>query len=583
MNSRTYIVGMHTKRQKSYIRLCIVVFMWLSVSLITINAQDLAQIGQQPPVRLTSGFSIQSNYYSVNNIPYRRQPYNWNISGTPVLHLYGVSMPFSFYISNQQLGYQQPFNQFGISPTYKWATLHLGYSSVNFSEYTLAGRRFLGAGAELTPGNLRFGFIYGRFQRAVEQDTLLQSTPQEYLSGMPIAAFARKGYAVKLGYGTERNNFELMYLQAADDTNSINQPLSIETLAPERNSAIGIKHRISIYDLFWESDAAISIYTRDMRAEQVDSSGLSSALKFFHRLFDPRLTSQLLYAASTQAGYRGSNINTSIRYKRISRDFKTMGAYYFQTDLEEIALQAGTSMLRRRLQLRGNIGFQRNNLGNDRLHTTRRLIASFHTGMQLHMNLRLDATYSNFGITQTPTQPGLSDTVRIDQVQQSVQISTNYRIPSMLPQVVSLQVNVQDLAPRQSTVSNVSEMRAVNTSAIYSIILPENQMTLSFSGQGIWQDMAHGTVRSIGGGVTAAKPFMQGKLNSQAAIRVFSTSFPEVSGGSTVTFDAGLNYRVIPRWTVNTNLTVTSSKGSGQHPGEKFNEAYLTVGSQINF
>jgi hypothetical protein len=583
MKKETDILGMPLGHKLFHSRLCMAVILSLPLFISTLPAQDLERIGMQPPVRLTSGFSIQSNYYSVSNIPYRRQPHNWSISGTPVLYLYGISVPFSFYVSNQQLGYQQPFNQFGISPSYKWATLHLGYSSVNFSEYTLAGRRFLGAGTELNPGNLRFGIVYGRFQKAVERDTLVQSTPQNYLSGTANAAFARKGYAVKLGYGTDRNNIELMYLHAADDTNSINQPLSIELLAPERNTAIGIKHRITVKGIFWESDGAISIYTRDVRAEPVDSSGLSSTVKSLHRLFDPRLTSQLLYAASTQAGYRGSNINTSVRYKRISRDFKTMGAYYFQTDIEEITLQAGTSMFRRRLQMRGNVGFQRNNLGNDRLHTTRRLIMSFHTGVQLHMNLRLDATYSNFGITQTPLQPGLSDSVRIDQVQQSVQISTNYRIPSNLPQVLSLQINVQDLAPRQSTLSNAIEMQAVNTSAAYSIIFPESQLTLSLSGQGIWQDQAHGSLRSVGGGVTATKPFMRGKLQSQAAVRIFSTTFQGLPGGSTLTFDAGVNYRITQYWTINTNLTVTSSEGSGQYPGQNFSETYVTVSSRINF
>src|SRR5690606_3239673 len=132
---------------------------------VQLTGQDLSRLGDEKPVRFSSGISLQTSFYSVNEIPYRRQPFNWSISGTPVLEVYGLSLPFSFYFSNQQLTFQQPFNQFGISPRYKWITTHLGYSSVRFSDYTMAGRRFLGAGVELNPGKLRFGLVYGRFQK----------------------------------------------------------------------------------------------------------------------------------------------------------------------------------------------------------------------------------------------------------------------------------------------------------------------------------------------------------------------------------------------------------------------------------
>lgn len=556
---------------------------FLLLSAGPLAGQDLEQSVDQPPVRLTSGFSLQTSFYSVSNIPYRRQPFNWNVSGTPVLHLYGVSLPFSFYLSNQQLAFQQPFNQFGVSPTYKWATAHLGYSSVRFSEYTLAGRRFLGGGTELNPGKFRFGFVYGRFQKAIEQDSQPQSTPEGYLSGVATGAFNRMGYALKLGYGTDDNYVDLLFLQAADDSSSLSNSLSLETLTPEKNSVLGIKHRFSIGELFWESDAAISFYTRSAGAEAVDSTDIAPILEPLYKLFDPKLSSQMLYAANTQVGYSGQNVQSSIRYRRISRDYKTMGAYYFQTDLEEIALQAGTSLFQRKMQVRGNIGFQRNNLSESRLHTTKRLIASLYTGAQVHRRLRLDATYSNFGISQRPQQPGLSDSLRIDQVQQSVQFSANYQIPSDLSQSVSLQFNLQDLAPGQNNISNMNEMRSITGTTIYTLSLPERQWTLSLQGQGIWQNQATGTIQSLGGGITASKVLFDGRLNTHAGGRFYQTSYLDLNASSTLTFDTRLNYNISSSWSVQMNLTYTSSDGSGQLPGQRFNENYITLGSQFNF
>jgi len=561
--------------------LSIYVHFYLPIS--PLSAQDLGQLGQQPPVRLSSGFTVQSNHYSVDNIPYRRQPHNWNISGTPVLHVYGISIPFSFYWSNQQMDFQQPFNQFGISPRYKWATLHLGHSSVRFSEYTLAGRRFLGAGTELNPGNLRFGFVYGRFQKAVEQDTIIHSTPKGYLQGETGGAFERRGYAAKLGVSSGTNYLDFIFMHVADDTNSLAQPLSLETLNPEKNTVVGVKHRFEVDGAFWESDGAISFYTRDVFAEELDTSGLSTNLKKIYQGLDARLTTQLLYAFNTQVGYDGQHIRTSLRFRHVSRDFKTMGAYYFQTDVQEFALQLGVNLFEHRLHLRGNVGTQRNNLSRDRLHTTTRLITSLYTGAQLHNRLRLDVTYSNFGITQAPQIPGLSDSLRIDQVQQSLQVSTNYRIPSAYPQIISLIFSTQDLAPRQSGFTSVSEMQAFNTSAVYTISFPARQWTLSFSGQYIRQEQVNQTVQSQGGGITVSKNFMRGRIQAQTSARVFDTAFGEFGSGNTLTLTAALNFRITSNWSARANLTFTESDGSGQHPGRQFNETMVTFGSQFNF
>lgn len=548
---------------------------------VQLTGQDLSRLGDEKPVRLSSGISLQTSFYSVNEIPYRRQPFNWSISGTPVLEVYGLSLPFSFYFSNQQLTFQQPFNQFGISPRYKWITTHLGYSSVRFSDYTMAGRRFLGAGVELNPGKLRFGLVYGRFQKAVEQDSIVQATPQGYLSGIPNGAFARKGFAAKLGLGTERNYFDIIYMRAGDDTTSLVETLSLETLRPEKNSAAGIKYRFSGKSgIYWESDAALSFYTRDINAEAIDTGDIP---EFLYKWFDPKLTSQITYAANSRLGFDGKNIKTSLRYRRISRDFKTMGAYYFQTDLEEYALQLGTGLFKKRMQLRGSIGFQRNNLGQQRLATTRRAITSLYGGMQITQRLRGDIMYTNFGITQRPGLTSLTDSIRIDQVLSSWQASINYQIPSSQPQTISIQLNTQDLAPREAGSVAVTELKSKNITGVYTITLPAQRLNLSLVAQGLWNNSVSGTLRNTGGGITAAKAFANGKLSTQAGLRFYNTSFEELEGGTTTTIDAGLTYNITPQWSTSANGRLVSSSATGQAPGTKFHESLITLTSQFHF
>jgi hypothetical protein len=260
-----------------------------------------------------------------------------------------------------------------------------------------------------------------------------------------------------------------------------------------------------------------------------------------------------------------------------------MGAYYFQTDLEEYAVQLGTSLLKRKLHLRGNIGVQRNNLGESRLHTTKRVVASFYAGAQITRRLRADVLFSNYGISQRPQQPGLADSIRIDQVLSSWQFSANYQIPSKTPQTLSLQISTQDLAPREAGLTTVSEMSALNGTAVYTISIPTIYLNISLVGQSITNKQMVGTLRSAGGGVSVSKGLAKGKLNTQAGLRIFNTRFEDQDGNGTLALNAGLDYRITKNWSAAMHLRFTNTNTSGQYPNTSFNETLLTLGSQFHF
>ncbi|MDP4256024.1 MAG: hypothetical protein Q8938_18595, partial [Bacteroidota bacterium] len=110
------------------------------------GAQDIGTWGSQKPVSLRGSAQIRGIFYGASGIPDRRTPFSYLFAGNLTADLYGVSIPMNFSISEQDRSFSQPFNQFGISPHYKWITLHLGYRNISFSPYTLAGYTLLGAG-----------------------------------------------------------------------------------------------------------------------------------------------------------------------------------------------------------------------------------------------------------------------------------------------------------------------------------------------------------------------------------------------------------------------------------------------------
>jgi len=156
------------------------------------------------PFKIYGNINLNLIGYYVNGIPYRADPFSAILSANVTASFYGIELPIAIAISNKQESYAQPFNQFGMSPRWKWITLHGGYRNVTFSNFTLAGHTFIGAGIELNPGIFRFGAIYGRFDRKTTENPLYKNDS--------LPHYARKGYAVKLGVGTEQNFLDLIFL-----------------------------------------------------------------------------------------------------------------------------------------------------------------------------------------------------------------------------------------------------------------------------------------------------------------------------------------------------------------------------------
>ena len=121
-------------------------------------------------VKISGGLGLAGAFYNAFGAPAQRDPFYWQISGNLDITIGQISLPFSATFNQQERSFTQPFNQYGVSPKYKWITAHLGYRSLSFSEYSLSGNQFLGAGLELSPEKsiVKGKIVYGRFAKAVD-------------------------------------------------------------------------------------------------------------------------------------------------------------------------------------------------------------------------------------------------------------------------------------------------------------------------------------------------------------------------------------------------------------------------------
>ncbi|MGF1636660.1 MAG: hypothetical protein ACFCUU_06260, partial [Cyclobacteriaceae bacterium] len=279
----------------------------LSISFLPVFSQDLEGMKDQKPVRVSGRVGLSTQTYNTNRSNPSRDPFIWSFHGNTTIDLYGVTMPFNFVISQKQQDFRQPFNQFGLSPYYKWLQLHLGYRSMVFSQYTLNGHVFNGAGVEANPGIFRFGVMYGRFLKPIEEDTM-------NIEGIQ-PAYRRMGYSVKVGAGSHTNFVDLVLFKGWDDVNSITRPVDSAAVNPEANLVIGLKSQQRIWNnVVFDLDFGLSGYTSNIYAsgpprDDIVFSGL------IRDLLETNYSTQFLKAGSAGLSFRINPVLIKLQYQ----------------------------------------------------------------------------------------------------------------------------------------------------------------------------------------------------------------------------------------------------------------------------
>lgn len=442
-------------------------------------SQNLENLSEKEPVKVNGGLSLSQIAYKANGIPDRRDPYSYFLTGNINVSLYGWSVPFSFALSNQNRSFQQPFNQFGLHPTYKWATAHIGYASMNFSPYTLNGHIFRGVGVDLSPKKFHFSAMYGNLQRAVAWDSIGNNRP----------SFKRNGMGIKTGYRDGNDYAEVSLFHGKDDINSIPEIPSNNQLLPEENLVIGLSLGKSIFEkVVLTGEWATSALTRDTRAEAGNAR-----TPFTQVGYDSRLSTSYYNAIKANASYQGKGYTAGVGYERIDPGYRTHGAYYFNNDLVNYTVNGSATLLDSKLQLAASGGLQHDNLDRTKISTMNRFVASLNVNYAPTSKLSLNANYSNFqsytnirsqfvNINQLTPYDNL-DTLKFTQLSQSINVGANYMLGNnqQRRQMITANLAVQDAAEQQAQVEQNSGSRFYNVNTAYSLTLVPINLTMSLS------------------------------------------------------------------------------------------------------
>jgi len=405
--------------------------LFLSLSAITdvARAQQVESMLSSKPVVLSGNVNVTTIFYDARGIPNRYLPFNYVISGNPVLSLYGMQIPVSFVIGKQQSSFMQPFNQFGLSPTYKWITVHAGYRNLTFSPYTLAGHTFLGGGVELNPGKFRFAAIYGQFNKATAMDT----AQGIYFSNF---SYKRTGMSVRIGYGTENNYFDLIALKAKDLPGSLKISKGMADssgITPAENTVAGYAFRISFWKqrLSLESNGAVSLYTNDVDAPKIQDSSYDNDVKKLTNLANVRTSSEAYGAIDAAIRYKTKDFSVRLQYRHVDPGFQSMGAYFLNNDLENYTVAPAFLAWKRRIRFSGSLGFQRDDLSKNKRAKAHKVIGSANLSADLTQRLGIDLNYSNYSVNSTVKTIRFADSLKIVQSSSQFSFTPRYTIPGV--------------------------------------------------------------------------------------------------------------------------------------------------------
>jgi hypothetical protein len=404
-----------------------IIFIALFVLSTNAFAQDIKQMLKAKPFKMSGSLSLRNVYMTGGQALKGGNTNSIMFNGNTTVSIYGFDIPLSFNWSPQAQSFQQPFNQYGASPKYKWLTIHAGYRNISYNPYTLAGHTIYGVGFDIAPKKFRFGAMYGRLATATVLDTVSQSL-------QPIS-FSRKGYAAHIGFAGAKNMVDLSMIVAEDDSSSIGNNLSKisqrygKEITPSGNVAAGLMAKFQITkNIFWEGNYALSIYTRDVRNPSLldETNSNTDVRNISKKLVQINQSTEYYNAIQTAIGFKSKGFGLRLRYLRVQPEFKTMGAYFINSDVQNITIMPSFSLLKKKVNVNASIGVQNDNLNKLKRTTANRIIGSMAVNAMLSKQFMINANYNNYSINQVPNVQRIADTFRVTQSTQNINLTPVY-------------------------------------------------------------------------------------------------------------------------------------------------------------
>lgn len=517
-------------------------------------------------VTIGGGIGVSTAFYSSFGAPAQRDPFYWQISGSLDLTIGQVSLPFSGTLNQQDRSFTQPFNQYGVSPKYKWITAHLGYRSLRFSEYSLSGNQFLGVGLELAPDKsfVKGKLVYGRFSKAVDG-----YYTDGQVTGVP--SFERWGMGFQVELGKPKRHVGVHAFKAKDDRNSITSFANDVTIKPAENLIFGLSTAMEVSKkLSFNGEINFSAYTRDTRVDETVLEGYTY-INNLGSLFYANATSTFNKALKADLSYTEKKYKVGLAYRRVDPDYLSMGSVYLNNDFEDIQAQTSFKAIKNKMSVSLSGGLQRNNLNKDKSTEMLRLISSISTTYIINQHWTAMVNFSNFNTESQMQVVNSLDTMRFAQVTKNASSQIIYNKVFTKVRIASgISVNYQNAKIFQNDTLNItSSSKLVNANYSFQLGLLKSGINITANIGGAMNVTADNEIATLGPTIAINKRFVHGKLSSSVAASTLKSFINGESLGYILNLKCNNNFR-INRHHALTNTVSYIEKASNNTSAKQF-------------
>jgi len=573
------------------------IFFPLLFLTIALSAQDLTNIKDLKPFHISGSIGCSYTATITNDSNRVPMPNFWNANANLNIEVYGISIPLSAVVTNGSMNFSNSFNQFGLSPQYKWITVHGGYRQYSYSPFTVSGQTFLGGGIDLHPKWLRLGFFMGRLRKATMLDTSLysQTIPGSYplnvnsVNGTnyysQAGGYSRWGWGAKLGFGKETNFVDFILFKASDHENSLTDTFSLKRLMPERDLVLGINSFQKMgKHITFSCDAAVSAYTYNSYDDSIPLNDNVPALQFLQKLIHYNLTTQLQWAGDVNFGYTLKNFSIQTQYKHIDPYYKSMGIVSTTSDVESFTFQPIWTLFKKKLRFTNMFQFQHDNLNHYKMLTTNRLMLNSALSINLSNKWGIDISYNNYGMTQKKTNSLVPDSISVSQKSNTISIVPRYIfVTSTHTDVVSLVTSYTDMKSGGQMNKNAGDL--IN---VYSTL--NNTLSLSKSGWSIISGLNYNsaknvlnTLNSFGIIAGVSKSLIKNTLAINNNNTLLWNYIDNKANGNTVSIDLTINYIFLKKHNLSLGYNYVYSPANGIYNATNFSQSRIMISYQYIF
>lgn len=402
------------------------------------------------------------------------RPYGASLSINARLGYGRFVIPMALSINNQGTDFSNPFNRFGISPTYRWIKLHLGWRTMRFSKFSMQNTQFLGAGLELNPGLLRLSAMKGKIDYRIPglPEHLQDLTPQ------------RDAMAVKLGFGSRTKYLDISLLRVEDER------MSGDTIfQPKQNAVLGLQSQLSFWDnmIKLELDAGLSALTENTYADEelLDEADIPS---FVTDIIEPNISTHVNYALEGKLSFQKGWFALANTYRRVMPEYQSLGLNYLRNDIEAFVVAPSFRLFANKLIISSSIGLERNNLDELRNLDQERVISSANVNIRPNQNHNINLQFSNYSFDQRLVYDSLlTESIIIQQVNRNYGASYtftknnkgNVNVLSISTQVQEA-TNLNESSLNNNTKSIVANYSKSSINSNWSYNLGANYFDLAF-------------------------------------------------------------------------------------------------------